>query len=314
METDRKVQTAPPVTTRDGHRVMVTATASTPVEASQAVQLGAEGIGLFTCEALYREKMRPPTEEELLAVYRPLAEVPGTRPAVIRLPDLDWQEWPDHGREKNPALGRRGIRLALAVPGLLRPQLRAVLRAGAARPVRLALPFVSSVNEVLRVKQLLSELAEELAGTLVAVPYVGLMADLPAVAAAIDIMACETSFFHVGDNLIKYLMGTDDGNGPDLFDAAFLQQCRILIENAHSRHKKVAVSAGIVREDAAVPVLIGLGFDELTVPAGSVAPTRQLVQQTHYAASRLIAAKTLSFRDPREARAYAADALAKGRV
>jgi len=312
LEVKKEDRAAPGPATRDGRRVILTATASTPAEADQAVQLGAEGIGLFTCESLYRDC--PPPEEELLDLYRALAAGGGDRPPVVRLPDLDWHQWPGHEREENPALGRRGIRLALAVPALLRPQLRAVLQAGALRPLRLALPFVSSVSEVVQVKHLLLELTEELAGQPCAMPALGLMADLPAVAAAFDIMAYETRFYHVGDNMIKYLAGTDNGSIPDPFDAAFLQQCRVLVENLHRRHKKVAISASIVCEPAAVPVLIGLGFDELAVPAGLLAQTRELVENTHYGASRLIAAKTLSFWDPRQARAYAADALAKGRV
>jgi len=308
------------LTTLDGHRVLLTAVASTPEEACRAVGLGAEGIGLFTCEALYREKDHPPTEEDLLALYGALGATGAGRPAVIRLPDLDWHEWPAHDPEKNPALGRRGIRLALATPGLLQPQLRAVLRAGAVHPVRLALPFVSTISEVLQIKRLLQDLTRELddSGQPCASPDLGLMADLPAVAAAFDIMAFEARFFHVGDNMLQYLLGTDQGpadaGSPDPFDPAFLLQCRTLIENLHRRHKKVAVSAVIVREPAAIPVLIGLGFDELTVPAGLLAQTRQLVQQTRYNTARLIAAKATSFWDPREARQYATEALARVRI
>jgi len=299
-----------PLTTLDGHRVLLTAAVSTVDEAYRAMEEGAEGIGLFRCESLYRNG-GPPGEEDLLNIYQALAALDALRPPVVRLPDLDWHEWAGHETEKNPALGRRGIRLLLSAPELLRPQLRALLRA--AGPFHVLLPFVSSVTEVLRVKQLLNDLGEELAarGEPWGNPVVGLMADLPAVLAASDIMCCEANFFHAGDHMVRYVMGTDDA---DLFDAAFLLQCLLLVERMHRRHKKVAVSTRLVNEPAAIPVLIGLGFDELTVPTGALAATRQLVRETRHNTARLVAAKVTSFWEPGQAREYAREALARVRI
>lgn len=319
MEEKRKNHTHEgSLTTKDGHMIHLTAVASTQEEAVEAVKLGAEGIGLFTCEALYRKKDHPPTEEDLLGLYTSLADIHAARDAVIRLPDLDWHEWPGHELETNPALGCRGIRLALATPELLRPQLMALLRAGSVHPLRLALPFVSAVREVLRFKEILQDLVRDIErrGLSCDSPVLGLMTDLPAVPAAYDIMACEARFFHVGDQMIKYLMGTDPLNtqSPDPFDPAFLLHCRTLIEKMHQRHKEVAISAKIVHEPAAIPLLIGLGFDELTVPTALIDQTRQLVRQTSYNAARLTTAKTTSFWDPGDARRYCQETLNKARI
>jgi len=220
------------------------------------------------------------------------------------------------GQKNTPALGSRGIRACLAHPEAYRPFLRAVLRAGADGCFELALPMVGHVSEIVRFKEMLrtlkSELAEE--GKICTSPAVGIMLEVPAVIPSIDTMIWESGFFIVGDLFLRYLMADDRLPGQEddpvpFYQRAFLLQAGTLVTSLSKRKAGARIAASLVQDPPAIPLLVGLGFDEIVAPPDLIPGIVQIVRSLNYRSAQMLAAKATAFWDPSEARAYAAEML-----
>ncbi|HID50781.1 MAG TPA: phosphoenolpyruvate--protein phosphotransferase [Anaerolineae bacterium] len=287
--------------TADGRRIEVAANIGSPQEAAIALQYGAEGVGLFRTEFLFMERDSAPTEEEQLAAYQKAAEVMGERPLIIRTLDVGGDKplrYLDLGREDNPFLGWRGIRFCLDRPDIFLPQLRAILRAGAAGNVKLMFPMIGTLAELRAAKEMMAQAKEELRQA--KLPFaekmdVGLMIEVPSAVAVADQLAREADFFSIGTNdLTQYLLAADRGNRKvaDLVNALHPAVLRMVRQTAVAAHEAgiwVGMCGELAGNALAAPLLLGLGLDELSMASPAIPAVKTAVRQTTMAQAEELA-------------------------
>lgn len=285
-----------PAVTRDGRRVEVGCNAAGVDDAQRAAAAGADGIGLLRSEFLFLGSERLPSEDEQVAVLEAVTTAMGDRPVILRTLDVGADKpLPalPQPPEANPALGVRGLRLQLLRrPDLLLDQMRAALRVARHHPLRLMFPMVSTVDEVRQAKALLAQARGDVNpgsadGTGM---EVGIMIEVPAAAVEADVLAAEVDFFSLGTNdLTQYLFAADRTNPElaplaDSLHPALLRMIDQVVKAAHRRHRWVGVCGEMASDLWAVPLLIGLGIDELSVHPPAVARVKALVRSLDAAA------------------------------
>ncbi|MFB6248611.1 MAG: phosphoenolpyruvate--protein phosphotransferase [Salinibacter sp.] len=291
----------PPPTTADGHSITLQATVDFGTTLDDFDSTGADGIGLMRTEVLFLQgEPEPLSETRQAALYRRAAERAGPAGATIRLLDLGGDKGiPYATTEENPFLGWRGIRVLLDRPDeLLRPQLRALLRANRHGSLRVLLPMVTHLDEVHHVRTLLAEEAQRLsdAGAAhdAALP-VGTMVEVPSVALQADRFARAVDFLSIGTNdLTQYVLAVDRGNDwvAERYDAlhpAVLALLRRTIDAGRAADTPVALCGEVAADVSAVPLLLGLGLDTLSVPPSYLPLVRHVVAETPLAAAEALA-------------------------
>jgi phosphotransferase system enzyme I (PtsI) len=293
-ETRAAVGPAPgPARTSDGLSVLLRANVEFPEETNAARRFGAQGVGLYRSEFLFLARAPAlPTEDEHCDTYRALARSVAPDPVVVRTLDLGGEKYfhdvLDRG-QSNPVLGLRAVRLCLRRPDVFRPQIRGLLRASVEPNLRVMLPFVTAVDEIREVRRMWHEEAERLRGAGLAVREstpIGVMIEVPAAAIAADVLAREADFLSVGTNdLIQYALAVDRGNEtvdylyrPD--HPGVLRLVRCVVEAAEPRGRPVAVCGEMASDPACLPLLLGLGVRELSVPPRSILRVRDALAAT----------------------------------
>jgi phosphoenolpyruvate-protein phosphotransferase len=281
---------AEPAVTRDGRRVEIGCNAAGVDDARRAAAAGADGIGLLRSEFLFLGSDRLPSEDEQVEVLEEVAAAMGDRPVILRTLDVGADKpLPalPQPPEANPALGVRGLRLQLQRrPDLLLDQLRAALRVSARHPLRLMFPMVSTLDEVRQAKVLLEQARRDVSPNAAdgATMQVGIMIEVPAAAVGADVLAAEVDFFSLGTNdLTQYLFAADRTNPElaplaDSLHPALLRVIDQVVKAAHRRHRWVGVCGEMASDLWAVPLLVGLGIDELSVHPPAVARIKALVR------------------------------------
>lgn len=266
--------------TRDGHRVEVAANLGNTAHAADAVERGAEGVGLLRTEFLFMAHASAPDLDTQIGEYRQAVEALGERPLVARTLDVGGDKplpyWPVP-QEDNPFLGLRGIRLALTQPDVLETQLRALLMASKDHPLRIMLPMIKDIAEFRAVKVIYDRLLHELPASQRATDVqLGVMIEVPSTALLAPSLAAEVDFFSVGTNdLTQYTLAIDRGH-PELsaqadgLHPAVLRLIEMTVAAAHSQGKWVGVCGELASDAVAIPVLVGLGVDELSVSARQI--------------------------------------------
>jgi phosphoenolpyruvate-protein phosphotransferase len=307
-------QSGEPAITRDGHQVEIVANIGNVEGARTALDAGAEGIGLLRTEFLYLERTAWPDEEEQYRAYRAIVDVFGHQPVILRTLDIGGdKELPylSLPQEANPFLGVRAIRLCLAKPELFRPQLRAALRAGAGRNLKLMFPMVATVAEVQAARALLEECRAELLaqGQPVAEDMeVGIMIEIPAAALMADRLAAEVDFFSIGTNdLVQYTLAVDRTNAQVAslatgFQPAVLRLVRDVIAAAHAQGKWVGLCGELAGEPLALPILLGLGLDEFSMNPPAIPLAKQIVRDLTLDTACEVAQAVLELDSPDEIR------------
>ena len=298
--------------TADGHRVEVVANIRNAQEARDAVAAGAEGVGLLRSEFLFDNRDTAPSEDEQAAEYCAVAEALGReRPLVVRTLDvggdkpLSYMPLP---REDNPFLGLRGVRVSLDRPDIFRTQLRAILRAAPIGNLHVMFPMVAAIEEVRAAKKIL----QEEAGDRMASVKVGVMIEVPSAALIAEPLAREVDFFSIGTNdLTQYTVAMDRGHPKlakqaDALHPAVLRLIGMTVEGAHKHGKWVGVCGGIASDAMAVPVLVGLGIDELSVSVPAVGSIKAQLARLGMDEARELAAKVLTLGTAAEVRALLA--------
>lgn len=303
-----------PAQTRDGVRIEVAANVGSLEDARQAFQKGADSIGLLRTEFLYLDRAAAPTEEEEINVYRALLKAMGGKPVVVRTLDVGGDKplpYLPMPPEANPFLGVRGVRLSRQHPDLLRQQLRALLRAGAGFPLRIMFPMVSTVEEIRWLRAFFEEVRSNLAAEGHPLPsdlQVGMMVEVPAAALLAEHFLPWVDFFSLGTNdLTQYTLAADRTNPAvaglaDGLHPAVLRLIRHVTAAAEGTGKWVGVCGELAGDLVAVPVLIGLGVQELSVNPVRVPEVKAAVRRWSMAEARALAEEALRQADPEAVR------------
>jgi phosphoenolpyruvate-protein phosphotransferase (PTS system enzyme I) len=276
--------------TSDGRHIEIAANLGSLSEIDAALEAGAMGVGLFRTELLFMDRRTLPDEDEQYAVYSQLAQAFHPRPVVIRTLDVGGDK-PVPGivfpEEDNPFLGWRGVRMCLDRPDVFEPQLRALLRAATLGNVHVMLPMVDDLDEIRRVKALLAQCAAALQkeGVAFGMPKLGIMVETPAAALTADLLAPEVDFFSIGTNdLTQYVMAVDrvNANLASLYRTdhpAVLRAIGMVCEAARKAKISVAVCGEAAARPEMIPVLVGLGVNELSMSPSSVLRAKKIVSE-----------------------------------
>jgi phosphotransferase system enzyme I (PtsI) len=294
-----------PSETKDGYYVPIAANIELPSEIPAINKYGARGIGLFRTEFLFLEEDHLPDEEEQMRVYSEVADRCAPDNVVIRTLDLGGDKFASAVKiapEINPFLGWRAIRFCLANPGFFKIQLRAILRAAAGRNISMMYPMVSCLSEVLAANRILEECRQALKkeGLPCAEKLpVGIMIEIPSAALTADLIAPHVDFFSIGTNdLIQYTLAVDrvNENVAHLYmptHISILKLIRKTVLAGHANRIPVAVCGQMAATPELVPLLIGLGVDELSISPPSVPMVKDVIRNLHYSECRTLAKEAL---------------------
>jgi phosphotransferase system enzyme I (PtsI) len=308
--------------TANGRRVEVAANVGEASSARDAMENGAEGIGLLRTEFLYLEDTQPPSEEKQYRIYREIFYVMGKRPVIVRTLDIGGDKPPAYmpfPEEMNPFLGWRAIRISLDEPELFKTQLRAILRAALGYQARIMFPMVSDLDELRRAREIVETVKRDLALDSVEfaadVP-VGIMVETPAAAVLVDVLAEASDFFSLGTNdLTQYTMAVDRGNAKvsGLFQPlhpAVLRLVRQTIDAGHAKGKWVGMCGELAGMTKAIPILLGFGLDEFSMNPRAIPEAKNLIAKLTDDKAREIAAHAMSFGTAAEIENYMKGVLA----
>ena len=276
--------------TLDGRRIHIYANIGSVGDMGYVLENDAGGIGLFRSEFLYLGRNDFPTEEEQFQAYRQAVQMMAGKKVIIRTLDIGADKQVDYfqlGREDNPAMGYRAIRICLKQPEIFKVQLRALLRAAVYGNLSIMYPMITSTEEVKRIYEIVAEVEEELKtqGVQYRIPEQGVMIETPAAVMISDRLAELVDFFSIGTNdLTQYTLAIDRQNErlDDFYNPhheAILRMIQMVVENAH----KCGKWAGICGELGADPTLteqfVRMGVDELSVAPSMILKLRKIVRE-----------------------------------
>ena len=288
--------------TRDGVEIHLFANAEMAGDVAQARSYGAAGIGLYRTEFLFLQRKDAPGEEEQFLAYRDLVLGMGGLPVTIRTLDLGADKVDSAGLvlkdEPNPALGVRGVRLSLRTPQLMHTQLRAILRTTSYGPVRILVPMVSTIEEIITVRRMVKECAAQLRseGHHIADTFeVGAMIEVPAAAIALPSMIRKLDFVSIGTNdLVQYTLAVDRNNNElgalyDPLHPAVLRLLAQIIAVCNRANRPVTLCGEIAGDTLFTAMLIALGLTEFSMHAGLLLEVRETINAIDRTAVRKLA-------------------------
>ncbi len=303
--------------TRDGRRVLVFANVGGAAEARAAAANGAEGIGLLRTEFLFLTRETPPSETEQFEALSQIAETTADQAVVVRTMDIGGDKalpYLKQPHEANPFLGVRAIRLSLLEPELFRSQLRAILRAGARSDLRVMFPMIAGVEEVLQARQILEQAHQELTaeGTAHKWPIeTGIMIEIPSAALLAQALAKHVDFFSIGTNdLTQYTLAAERGSPAlaglsDALHPAVLSLISNVVQAAHAQGITAAVCGELGGDPQAIPILVGLGIDELSMNANAIPAAKALIRKLELPTTQRLAEEVLKMESAKDVRAAA---------
>jgi len=307
--------------TLDGVRFKPLANIELPEEVEAAFSYGAEGIGLFRSEFIYLQRPSLPSEEDHLAIYERMARSTHPRPVYIRTIDIGGEKsLPQLNIEKepNPALGLRAIRFSLRNRELFRTQIRAILKASARKNVRLMVPMITEVEEVVELKHIIAGLKDELRSQ--KIPFdedipVGVMIEVPAAAALIDSIIQEVDYVSIGTNdLIQYYLAVDRGNElvSYLFKPhhpAVLQLLQRVIKTANEKGKEVTVCGEMAADPLSAIILLGLGLRTFSMNPIFIPRVKKALRAVELKTAEAAVAEALQLKTAKEIEEFMIEAI-----
>ena len=276
--------------TMDGKKIRLYANIGNSKDLASVIQNDAAGIGLFRSEFLYLEKDTYPTEEEQFKAYKTVVEMMAGKKVIIRTLDIGADKQVDYfelGKEENPAMGYRAIRICLDRPEIFKTQLRAIYRASHYGTISIMFPMIISVSEVKKIKEIVNEVKAELDAQ--GIPYgeveLGIMIETPAAVMISDLLAKEVDFFSIGTNdLTQYTLAIDRQN-PRLDNfynshhEAILRMIRMVIDNGHKEGCWVGICGELGADTTLTKTFVDMGIDELSVTPSMVLKVREAVRE-----------------------------------
>jgi phosphotransferase system enzyme I (PtsI) len=292
---------AEPAITLDNVRVILSANVEQAADTENVKACGAEGVGLFRTEYLFLNRETMPTEEEQYHEYRQVAAALKPHPVVIRTLDLGGDKFLAHlqmPQELNPFLGWRAIRFCLQERALFRTQLRAILRTAVEGNVKMMYPMISGLDELNQANAVLEEYKKELARE--NIPFnpdleVGAMIEIPSAVLTADALARRVKFFSIGTNdLIQYSLAVDRLNEriAHLYEPTHPSIVRLIKETVDAGHRNgiwVGVCGEMAADPVLVPLLLGLGVDELSAAVSVVPQVKFLIRRLKLSEAKQLA-------------------------
>ncbi|CAM4326089.1 MULTISPECIES: phosphoenolpyruvate--protein phosphotransferase [Lelliottia] len=284
--------------TADGLRIEIAANIAHSAEAQAAFGNGAEGVGLFRTEMLYMDRASAPCENELYNIFCQALESANGRSIIVRTMDIGGDkpvEYLNIPAENNPFLGYRAVRIYEEYAALFTTQLRAILRASAHGSLKIMIPMISSMEEILWVKEKLAEAKQQLRAE--HIPFeekipLGIMLEVPSVMFIIDQCCEEIDFFSIGSNdLTQYLLAVDRDNAKvtrhyNSLNPAFLRALDFAVQAVHRQGKWIGLCGELGAKGSVLPLLVGLGLDELSMGSPSIPATKARLAQLDSRACR----------------------------
>lgn len=280
-----------PAETKSGKRINLLANISTVSDIEKVIMYDAEGIGNFKTEFMYLDSADYPTEDELFQAYKVVVEGMATKKVVIRTFDIGTDKVVDYfelEKEENPALGYRAIRIGLDRPELFKTQLRAILRVSALGNVAIMYPMIVSVEEIIAIKSMVSEVMNEM--RMKGIPYndkiqQGIMIETPAAVIMSYELAQEVDFFSIGTNdLIQYTLAADRQN-PKLanvynpYHPALMRSIEYVVENAHKSNIWVEISGELGGDITQIDKFVEIGVDAIAVSPVKIPTLRKAISE-----------------------------------
>jgi phosphotransferase system enzyme I (PtsI) len=293
-----------PAKTKDGREINLMANVDVTGEIDLVVSSGAKGIGLYRTEQIIDELGEIPDEEEQVRIYTNLSSRIYPESFIIRAFDIGGDKFKlfDYD-EPNPFLGLRGIRFLLENQVLLKTQIRAVLKASHNKNIKFMLPMVSTIGEIRRTKELIEECKKELRQEKISFDKnlkVGIMVEVPSAAVMANEFAREVDFLSIGTNdLIQYLMAVDRGNDlvADLyqeFNPAVVKTISFIINEGKKEGIEVSLCGEMAADTLAIPLLIGLGLESLSVAPTTILYAKRIIRNISYESAKKMADDCLS--------------------
>jgi multiphosphoryl transfer protein len=300
-----------PAFTTDGHRMEIVANISRASEAAQAVEAGAEGVGLLRTEFLFLERLEPPSEDEQYAAYAEMVKALAGLPLIIRTLDIGGDKklpYLNLPPEDNSFLGVRGIRLCLVRPDLFMPQLRAIYRASKLGPVKIMYPMIATVEDLDAALDFSEQARQEVGADPL---EAGIMIEVPSAVVMADQLARKVDFFSIGTNdLTQYTLAMDRlhpmlARRADGLHPAVLRMVEKTVQAAQEAGKWVGVCGGVAGDPKGAILLMGLGVTELSLSIPSVAAIKARLRNTSFSEARKLAKQALACRNAAEVRMLA---------
>lgn len=299
-----------PAETLDGKEIKLMANVDVSGEIDLVVTTGANGIGLYRTEQILDELGEFPTEDEQTEIYSKLASRIYPETLIIRTFDIggDKFKFLDFV-EPNPFLGLRGIRLLLENLSLFKTQLRAILRASKNKNIQVMLPMISTIEEIWKSKEIITDCKKELKAAKIHFDNhikVGIMVEVPSAAVMSKEFSEEVDFVSIGTNdLIQYLMAVDRGN--DLvsnlyqeFNPVVIRTIQHIVKETKKNHKSVSVCGEMAADTLAIPLLIGLGLDSLSISPSTILYAKRIIRSCDYKKTKELAEECLTLRTQEE--------------
>lgn len=275
--------------TKTGKEIIVAGNIGSPEDVHKVIENGGEAIGLFRTEFLYMDRGELPSEEEQFQAYKYVVEKMEGKPVVIRTLDIGGDKklpYLDLPEEINPFLGYRAIRLCLDKQDIFKAQLRAILRASVYGKIQIMFPMISSLEEIIKSKEILKACMVELRSegkTFNEGVEVGIMIEIPSAAIIADELAKHVDFFSIGTNdLIQYTLAADRMNENIAYlynpmHPAVLRLIKMTIDAAHKEGKWCGMCGEMAGDEDAIPTLLEYGLDEFSMSASSMLKARQII-------------------------------------
>lgn len=311
-----------PAVTPDGLRIELWGNIAHPNEASAVLSSGGSGIGLFRTEFLFMNRNTPPSEDEQFEAYRKVLDEMKPHPVVIRTLDAGGDKeipYLNIPKEDNPFLGYRAIRIGLTEEQLFITQLKALIRSSTCGNLYIMFPMISSLWEIRRAKTLIQKAASQLddKGMRYGKFKVGIMIEIPSAAIMAEELAKEVDFFSIGTNdLTQYTLAVDRGNSKvsqwyDHLHPAVLKLIAMTSKAAKTQKIELGICGEMAGDPFALPVLLGLGFDELSMSPPAIPKIKRLVRKFQAERAKQVAQMALSMKDADEVRQYLNEVMAK---